>query len=257
MQVSGNRPPLFWAHGISGGTSNYRPVTRLLATRRDVYGLENRTTTAPTRLEESARRYAAAINERRPDGPCEIFGYSLGGLVALETARQLTMAGREVALVGIIDTAPPTVPVAPENTSVALSLVSRGLGLDPPFDPATVGEEPELIAMVSARAVEARILPAGLAFDYVSAMVRTYLRNGRAADRYRPPAYHGPTAILFTRDGDAVRHRDLWRRFAPGITRTDVLDLDHFSLIGAAAPRVHAVIDTWLTDSFLFPPDLS
>ncbi len=95
--------------------------------------------TAPAGLAESARRYAAAINACRPDGPCEVLGYSLGGLVALETARQLALAGREVALVGILDTAPPTVPVAPENTSVALSLISRGLGLEPPFDPETVG----------------------------------------------------------------------------------------------------------------------
>ena len=223
-----------------------------------MYGLENRTTTPPTRLEESARRYAAAINECRPDGPCEIFGYSIGGLVALETARQLTMAGREVSMVGILDTAPPTVPVAPESTSVALSLVSRGLGLEPPFDPATVGTESELIAMLSARTIEARILPASLAIDYVRAMVRTYMGNGQAADRYRPSAYHGPTAILFTRDGDAVRHRDLWHRFAPGISRTDVLDLDHFSLIGAvAAPAVHAVIDAWLTNNPNSPADLS
>ncbi|MFF0151913.1 thioesterase domain-containing protein [Micromonospora sp. NPDC005203] len=247
IQVSGNRPPLFWAHGISGSTSTYRPIARLLAGRRDVYGLENRTANPSNRLAESARRFAAAINERRPDGPCEILGYSLGGLVALETARQLVMTGREVTLVGILDTAPPTVPVAPENTSVALSLISRGLGLRPPFDPATIGTDPELIAMLSVRAVEARILPASLAFDYVSAMARTYTANGQAADRYRPRAYRGRAAVLLTRDGDALRHLDLWRRFAPGIYRTDILDLDHFSLIGDAAPTVHAVIDEWLT----------
>ncbi|MET8045513.1 thioesterase domain-containing protein [Micromonospora sp. NPDC005215] len=247
LQVSGSRPPLFWAHGISGNTSHYRPIARLLAPRRDVYGLENRTATPSDRLAESARRFAELINERRPDGPCEILGYSIGGLVALETARQLAMVGREVALVGILDTAPPTVPVAPENTSVTLALISRGLGLEPPFDPGTVGTDSELIAGLSARAVEARILPASLAFDYVSAMVRTYTSNGQAADRYRPPAYRGRTAVLFTRGGDAIRHRDLWRTFAPGISRTDILDLDHFSLIGDAAPTVHAVVDAWLT----------
>ncbi|MFD0971402.1 thioesterase domain-containing protein [Plantactinospora endophytica] len=247
IAVSGSRPALFWAHGISGSTSHYRPLARLLAARRDVYGLENRTAAPSYRLAESARRFAAAINECRPDGPCEILGYSIGGLVALETARQLTMAGREVALVGILDTAPPTVPVAPENTAVTLALISRGLGLEPQFDPGTVGTDSELIAMLSARAVEARILPAALAFDYVSALVRTYTSNARAAEHYRPSAYHGRAAVLLTRGGDAIRHRDLWRAFAPGISRTDVLDLDHFSLIGDAAPTVHAVIDAWLT----------
>jgi thioesterase domain-containing protein len=246
MQVSGDRPPLFWAHGISGSTGLFRPVARLLASRRDVYGLENHAATTSAPLEELARRYAAAINACRPDGPCEVVGYSLGGLVALETARQLARSGREVALTGILDTAPPTVPVAPENTSVALSMISYILGLKPPFDPQTVGTDSELISLLSLRAVEARVLPSSLAFDYVSAMVRTWTWNGQAADSYRAPAYHGPTAILFTRNGDAIRHRELWRTFAPGTVRTKIVDLDHMTLIRDAS-SLHAVIDEWLT----------
>jgi thioesterase domain-containing protein len=240
MRATGERPPLVWAHGISGRAGHFRPFVPRLAETRDIYGLENHACPEPSSLEEMGARYAAAIDRRRPGGPYEIFGYSLGGLIALETARQLTALGREVTLVGLLDTAPPTVAVAPETVAVTVSLVARGLGLPPPAD---AGDDPVL--ELSRHAVEARVLPAGLAVAYIRAMVATYTRNGEAADAYRPPPYHGPVALLFTETGDAVRHRDLWRRFAPNVVAEDVVALDHFALIGEAADSVIDIVERW------------
>jgi len=241
MRVRGNRPLMVWAHGISGRTGIFRPFVPRLSQTFDIYGLENHAASASTSIEQMGAQYAAAIHERRPSGPCEIFGYSLGGLVALETARQLVTLGREVTLVGLLDTAPPTVPVAPETLAVAASLVARGLGLEPAA--ALFTEDP--ILELSQRAIDARVVPSGLAVSYIKAMVETYIRNGKAADAYRPPVYHNPAALLFAEGGDAVRHRNLWRRFAPNVVAEDIVAMDHFEIIGDGIDAVTDIVEQW------------
>ncbi|PCG85174.1 non-ribosomal peptide synthetase [Streptomyces sp. WZ.A104] len=53
--------------------------------------------------DDKVARYADLIEAARPDGPCLLLGYSLGGNLAFETARELERRGREVAHVVVID----------------------------------------------------------------------------------------------------------------------------------------------------------
>ncbi|MGA5895446.1 acyltransferase domain-containing protein [Streptomyces venetus] len=101
LRATGSRPPLFLVHAAGGPVSVYRALTERLGDDQPVYGLE-RIEEART-VPEKARRYAEAISAVRPDGPCVLGGWSFGGFVAQETARQLTAAGREVRLVVLID----------------------------------------------------------------------------------------------------------------------------------------------------------
>lgn len=70
-----------------------------------MYGLERREETGT--VADKARRCADAIAAARPDGPCLLGGWSFGGFVAQETARQLKAAGRTVDLVVLIDSVRP------------------------------------------------------------------------------------------------------------------------------------------------------
>lgn len=92
-------------HAAGGTTEVYRALAERLGDERPVYGLE-RLDDAPT-VTEKARRYAEAVAAVHPDGPCLLGGWSFGGFVAQETARQLTAAGREVELVVLIDSVRP------------------------------------------------------------------------------------------------------------------------------------------------------
>ncbi|QXQ07500.1 alpha/beta fold hydrolase [Sphingosinicellaceae bacterium] len=56
-------------------------------------------------LRATAALAARDIDRRQPGGPLIVAGYSFGGSVALEAAAQLMAAGREVALVVILDSA--------------------------------------------------------------------------------------------------------------------------------------------------------
>jgi amino acid adenylation domain-containing protein len=59
-------------------------------------------------IEEHARQALSLIRKRQPDGPLTLAGYSVGGLVAYEVARQAVDAGQQIDWLGVIDAmAPP------------------------------------------------------------------------------------------------------------------------------------------------------
>jgi acyl transferase domain-containing protein/thioesterase domain-containing protein len=105
LRATGSRPPLFLVHAAGGPVTVYRTLAERLGEDRPVYGLE-RIEEART-VPEKARRYAEAIAAAHPDGPCLLGGWSFGGFVAQETARQLTAAGRDVPLVVLLDSVRP------------------------------------------------------------------------------------------------------------------------------------------------------
>ncbi|AXE90800.1 type I polyketide synthase [Streptomyces sp. Go-475] len=105
LRATGSRPPLFLAHAAGGPVTVYRGLADRLGDDRPVYGLA-RIEQART-VPEKARRYAEAIASAHPDGPCVLGGWSFGGFVAQETARQLRAAGRDVPLVVLIDSVRP------------------------------------------------------------------------------------------------------------------------------------------------------
>ncbi|MFC8678113.1 beta-ketoacyl synthase N-terminal-like domain-containing protein [Streptomyces griseorubiginosus] len=105
LHVTGDRPPVFLVHAAGGTSEVYRALAERLGDDRPVYGLD-RLKDART-VTEKARRYAEAVTAVHPDGPVLLGGWSFGGFVAQEIARQLTAAGREVELVALIDSVRP------------------------------------------------------------------------------------------------------------------------------------------------------
>jgi amino acid adenylation domain-containing protein len=59
-------------------------------------------------IEEHASQALSMIRSRQPDGPLALVGYSFGGLVAYEVARQVVDAGQHVDWLGIIDMEAPS-----------------------------------------------------------------------------------------------------------------------------------------------------
>jgi amino acid adenylation domain-containing protein len=58
-------------------------------------------------IEDLARQSLSTICARQPDGPLALAGYSIGGLVAYEVARQALDAGRAIDWLGILDAVAP------------------------------------------------------------------------------------------------------------------------------------------------------
>jgi len=108
IQPEGWRPPFFCVHGIGGTVLRFYDLARHLGPDQPVYGLQaqgvNGKHPCHSRVEDMAAHYLTEIRHLQPQGPYYLGGYSLGGSVALEMARQLREEGEEVGIVALLDT---------------------------------------------------------------------------------------------------------------------------------------------------------
>ena len=194
------RPPLFLAHPAGGSTHVYRQLVDLLAEDQPVYGLERLEEAGP--VPERAAQYVELIRERHPGGPYRIGGWSFGGALAFETARQLIAAGEKVETVVLLDAGLPAPMPAAEAAEL---LVERYLGFarylrdtyqaPVELDPRRLRElsENEQFDLVLKSLAES-----GLAERLPPAILRhqiTSHQDTRALDEYRPGPYDGPVVL--------------------------------------------------------------
>ncbi len=107
MQPRGSRPPLFCVHPAGGTVFCYRDLARHLGGDQPFFGLQARGLSgeAPPQdtVEEMAAHYIDTMRSVQPVGPYRLAGWSLGGNLAFEMARQLREQGDEVALLALLD----------------------------------------------------------------------------------------------------------------------------------------------------------
>ena len=110
IQPRGSRPPLFLVHGAGGDVLwGYANLAEHLPADQPLYGIKSRGQTGEPefeRLEEMAACYVREVRVFQPHGPYFLGGYCFGGNIAYEMARQLKVAGEEVALLALLDTTP-------------------------------------------------------------------------------------------------------------------------------------------------------
>jgi amino acid adenylation domain-containing protein len=103
---SEDHPPLVCLHQPSGHVSHYLPLVEHLPAEQPVYGipLPPGCNGDNTTINELAIHYMSHVRSVQPHGPYHLCGWSMGGLLALELARQLEQAGERVAFLALIDT---------------------------------------------------------------------------------------------------------------------------------------------------------
>jgi len=106
------QPPVFIMHGLGGSIAEFFELIKHIRTPHPLYGLRAKGTDgagAPLiRIEGMARFHLKSIRNLQPRGPYTLIGYSLGGVIAFEMARQLSATGEKVALLTMIDSYPHT-----------------------------------------------------------------------------------------------------------------------------------------------------
>jgi len=111
LRTGGPGTPLFCFAGAGGLAIAMLSLAANFAGERPVYGLQahglERRGVPDWSVRAIARRHARHIRLLAPSGPYLLLGHSFGGLVAFEAAQQLRAAGEEVALLTIVDSAPP------------------------------------------------------------------------------------------------------------------------------------------------------
>ncbi len=108
IQPNGNKVPVYLVHGAGLHVFLFQALKKHLDEDQPVYGiqalgLQNDMDPLET-IEEMAAFYISEILAQNPDGPYALVGYSFGGLVVFEMAQQLRAMGKEVSMLGMLDT---------------------------------------------------------------------------------------------------------------------------------------------------------
>ena len=107
MQRGDGGMPIFLVHGGGGTVVGFRGLAQHLGPDQPIYGIEARglydNHPPDTSVEEMAAHYLAVVRVAWPKGPYALAGFSFGGVVAFEMARQLVASGARVALLALLD----------------------------------------------------------------------------------------------------------------------------------------------------------
>ena len=108
LKPEGSKPPLYIVHGANHHVLIFNALAQGLSKDQPVYGLQSRGLNGVTEphddIHQMAADYIAEILASNPNGPYALAGFSYGGIVAFEMARQLLAQGKKVTILAQFDT---------------------------------------------------------------------------------------------------------------------------------------------------------
>ena len=240
IKPEGNQAPFFCVHPVGGNVLCYLDLARHLAPDQPFYALQTPDDRPPAKsVEEMAARYLAEVRRVQPQGPYRLGGWSMGGLIAFEMARQLAAEGQETELLALIDALPPETADAPATVEELVASfaqdMARLLGSNAGISPEELRSLPEQekLAHVVRLGQTAGLLPADFGLARIEPLFATFAANLQASRAYVPEPYTGRLTLWVSEATAASRAAalDAWSRLVPaGLDRT-ILPGDHYSLL--------------------------
>ncbi|MCV7228691.1 amino acid adenylation domain-containing protein [Mycolicibacterium komossense] len=199
LKPTGDRPPLFLVHPIGGTVLCYGALATMLPAEQPLYvlqasGIEPGTVPADS-LPQMAADYVDAIRRVHPEGPYHLGGWSLGGLVAYEMARQLAEQGAEIGSLTLLDTMTVRPGARAELAPARLhsyflwELLYAKLGADTPVDPVPehIAADDAVLDHILAVAIAHGVLPGIGSRELVRRLLNVFQASWRAAALYEMP----------------------------------------------------------------------
>ncbi len=108
IKPSGNKMPLYIVHGAGLNVLLFNTLASGMDADQPVYGLQakglNGIDEPLSNIVDIAAHYNAAIMAQNPTGPYALAGYSFGGIIAFEMAKQFEEQGKQVKMLAMFDT---------------------------------------------------------------------------------------------------------------------------------------------------------
>ncbi|MBV9788042.1 MAG: alpha/beta fold hydrolase, partial [Chloroflexi bacterium] len=189
-----------------------------------------------TTIEAMAMRYLAALQERQPHGPYYLGGWSLGGVIAFEVARQIHEQGQEIGALVLID----SYLTRPDAQTTQLDLLADfALQLGLTEEQITFLQDDQLLEQdmntaftyALERLQQAHALPAELNAAQLRDRFEVFRAHTEAMNIYQPRPFAGQITVIQSQHGS--EHTDLtatWAPLARGMTYHR-LPGTHFSMI--------------------------
>jgi amino acid adenylation domain-containing protein len=214
IQPKGSRPPFFCVHTGSGEVLCYEPWARHLSEDQPFYGVQDhfayREGDPEISIEEMAAIYVEALRATQPDGPYLLGGWSFGGLVAFEMARQLKEQGQDVPLLVLVDAGAPSFvrQIIEADDAVLLTVLANQLTrysmkdeeLRPLTDALRQLDTNEQLKYVIDYFIEkdrvGTSLDMGYAFAFLKRHLRVFRTRIQVTRSYAPPIYTGRITVF-------------------------------------------------------------
>ena len=253
LRTAGNAAPLFCFHPVSGLAWGYAGLIRHLDRRHPIFGVQAFGAELSERsIVELASHYLSVLKRVQTAGPYHLVGFSFGGLVAHEVARQLERRGEAVGFLGLLDAypyraAPPGAHDRDEEEGELVHAALGFLGLKPDALGADAGMDDLVdhlarIYDVAGRQVPREIGTTGDVIARLRAVTETNLSLARA---HRPGVVG--CDVLFVRAtertsggaGAFVDDRpDAWRELVTGHLEAFEVGCRHQEMLDGAALEV-------------------
>ncbi len=266
LQPEGTRSPFFCVHPVGGHVFCYADLAHHLAdhlpsepaSRCPVYGLQSpllhQEQDRPKSLIELAIHYIQAIRSVRPTGPYSLGGWSFGGTVAYEMARQLVAGGEVVDCLVLMDSFPFTT----VEGSHPLDLDAAELALRFVQDLHAVSQRHSLVSVETLRqlptekhlpflfehAQHEQLLPPDIGMRYWERLFQVFRSHWQLARHYEPSAYSGRTILFAAQD----KHRKLsqdpsygWKPYLRDNLEIHEVSGTHYSILHP--PQVQEITD--------------
>jgi amino acid adenylation domain-containing protein len=244
IQPEGSRPPLFLVHSASGNVMSYVALARRLGREQPVYGLQSKGLDAdrkPTaNVEDMASEYLEELFAVQPDGPYFLGGWSMGGVIAFEMARQLTAQGKSVAPLVLIDSTIQTGRVKKngwDDVSLLLALAQHhGLFLDDgdhtSADLRSLNLDEQLEFLLE-KGAGYNQFPLDIGVPQLRHLFELFKVNVHASERYRPAKSEQQIILLQAADappGHAATVLRHWEKVAE-VVEAQRLPGNHYSML--------------------------
>ncbi len=254
IRARGSRRPLFLVHPVGGSVMAYAALAARLHPEQPVFALRSRGTEPGEEpggtVEEMARGYLAAVRAGQPAGSYRLGGWSMGGAVAFEMARQLEAAGEEVEALVLIDSLVPRLAArdraAPGDELLLVRAFAEDLGIPADRLPAPDADAggAAYLGRVLERARAAGLLPGGLDPARMRQLYGVFRSNLRALYEYRPGSFGGRAILLRAGErGPGGRLREKtdggWERVVRGGLEVRTVPGTHYTLV--REPRVETL----------------
>jgi thioesterase domain-containing protein/acyl carrier protein len=246
--------PFFCVHDGTGGVYGLLDLAKHLRHDRPFYGIQAPGLSVDQALfnsiEEMAVTYIDEILAVQPEGPYFLGGYSFGGLVVFEIARQLQARGHTIALLALLDSYPRETDVETSVGRVGTSPAPTEMVKDYAEPMMRMVEElghywkkqvslsyeelchlqpDEQLAHLLDRLRVAQVVPDDMDVFQLRRYIQVHEAHSSCLRRYRPKPYAGRITLL--RSEDRAHDPSLWTPFSAEPVEVHTVAGDHVSMV--------------------------
>ncbi|RZI92604.1 MAG: non-ribosomal peptide synthetase, partial [Microbacterium sp.] len=214
IRTGGPGTPMFWIHPISGLSWCYTGFAEHIDDNHPVFGIQTPAVAGevlPGTIEELAARYLAEVRRIQPEGPYDLAGWSIGGVIAHAMAVQLQQSGDAVGSLVMLD-------------SFAETQQSQDTG-----EAAVPADGADTAAVLSA-----------LSPEHVHRLTAAAHHNAGLMHDYRPGLFDGDVLFFTAAHDDPTLRRAVgtWRPWVNGRITNHPVESNHWQITEPSAVRV-------------------